>query len=262
MEQRYSSPASYMAESAVSGAEQVSGADAKHPPSYFEAQTPHGDLAMRYTELLLAGKRREAGDLIVAALDEPGSTLTVKDIYLHVFQPALYEIGRLWQLNVISVAEEHLFTAATQLVMSRLYPRIFTSERKPYSMVAACVDDELHEVGVRMVTDFFEMNGWDTTYLGANMPQDAIVHAVQERRPDILAISLTMSYRLHAVSEILKRVRDDESCRGVKVLVGGYCFRAFPDLWKRVGADGYAADAAAAIAKAEQLVRSKSSVAK
>ncbi len=226
----------------------------KPTASFLSARAPYGELALRYMNLLLDGKRKEAGDLIVDTLDAPESAATVSDIYLHVFQPALYEIGRLWQINDISVAEEHLFTAATQLVMSRLYPRIFTTERKSYAMMAACVDDELHEVGIRMVSDFFEMNGWDTTYLGANMPQAAILDAVKKRCPNVLAISLTMSYRLHAVAEIITRVRRDESCRGVKILVGGYCFRAFPDLWEQVNADGYATDAAGAVETAERLV--------
>ena len=42
-------------------------------------------------------------------------------------------------------------------------------------MVATCIGGELHEIGIRMVADFFEMEGWDTYYLGANTPADAVV---------------------------------------------------------------------------------------
>ncbi|MDZ7776615.1 MAG: hypothetical protein U5L09_13885 [Bacteroidales bacterium] len=54
--------------------------------------------------------------------------------------------------------------------MSQLYPYIFNSQRVGKSMVAATVGGELHEMGIRMVADFFEMEGWDTWYLGANAP--------------------------------------------------------------------------------------------
>ena len=97
---------------------------------------------------------------------------SVHDIYLHVFQRSQYEVGRLWQTNQISVGQEHLCTAATQLIMSQLYPLIFGTERKNRRIVAACVGGDLHEIGIRMVADFFEMDGWDTFYLGADVPTD------------------------------------------------------------------------------------------
>ncbi|WP_440120087.1 hypothetical protein [Paenibacillus sp. QZ-Y1] len=37
-------------------------------------------------------------------------------------------------------------------------------------MVAACVGSEQHEIGLRMLTDVFEMEGWDTYYLGQMFP--------------------------------------------------------------------------------------------
>ena len=70
-------------------------------------------------------------------------------------------------MNLLSVAQEHYCTAATQLVMSQLYPRIFSTERRGRTLVAARVADDLHEIGLRMVADFFEMEGWDTFYVGA-----------------------------------------------------------------------------------------------
>ena len=106
----------------------------------------------------------------------------MRDVYLHVFQRSQYEIGRLWQSNQISVAQEHLCTAATQLIMSQLYPFIFGTERRNRRVVAACVGGDLHEIGIRMVADFFEMDGWDTFYLGANVPITDIVQTVIDRR--------------------------------------------------------------------------------
>jgi methylmalonyl-CoA mutase cobalamin-binding domain/chain len=174
-------------------------------------------------------------------------------VYLNVFQPVQYEIGRLWQLNQISVAQEHYATAVTQLVMSQLYPRIFSTERSGRTLVATCVGDELHEIGVRMVADFFEMAGWDTFYLGANTPAPSVVRSVIERQADVLAVSATITLHVSAVAELIASVRDSEAS-DVRVLVGGYPFNQVPDLWRQVGGDGYAADAEAAIDVAEALV--------
>lgn len=220
-------------------------------PAGDQGENRLGRLASQYMAALLRGQRREAAELIMAAVDDG---VSVKDVYLGVFQPSLYEVGRLWQTNQISVAEEHYFTAATQLVMSYLYPRIFGTAQKDRTIVAACAGGELHEVGMRMVADFFEMEGWDSYYLGANTPHDSLVKAVREKKPHVLALSATMSFQIPAVGKVIREVREDAALDGVKILAGGYCFRVDPDLWRRLGADATAADAQQAVEVADRLV--------
>src|SRR5690606_1855997 len=112
--------------------------------------------------------------------------------YQHIFQPSQYEVGRLWQCNKITVAHEHYCTAATQLIMSGLYSYIFSADRIGKTLVACSISGELHELGIRMVTDFFEMDGWDTYYLGASMPDRQLIEALIEHNADVLAISVTL----------------------------------------------------------------------
>jgi methanogenic corrinoid protein MtbC1 len=220
-------------------------------PTVFDPSSALHDVAQGYLEALLRAERHVASRLVLDAVE---GGVSVKDIYLHVFQPVQYEIGRLWQMNEISVAQEHYCTAATQLIMSQLYPHIFTTERVGRKLVAACVGGELHEVGVRMVADFFEMEGWDTYYLGANAPAETILEAVQERRADILGLSATMTFHVHLVTELVDQIRRSDAMAGVKILVGGYPFNTAPDLWRRVGADGCARNAQEAVAVASRLV--------
>jgi methanogenic corrinoid protein MtbC1 len=215
------------------------------------SEAPHAELARDYLRLLLAGDRRGASALILGAVRDG---VSVRDVYLHVFQRTQYEIGRLWQLNEISVAQEHFCTAATQMIMSQLYPQIFASARVGRRLVAACVGGDLHEIGVRMVADFFEMAGWDTFYLGANTPLPGVLQAVEEHRPDAIAISATMSYHVGEVAALIRALRERDG-RAPRILVGGYPFAVDPELWRTVGADGGASDAAAAVALAERLVR-------
>ena len=179
---------------------------------------------------------------------------SVKDVYLHVFQPAQREVGRLWQTNQISVAQEHYCTAATQLIMSLLYPRIFASGRIGHTLVATCVVGELHELGVRMVADFFEMEGWDTYYVGANTPTNSILRTLADRKADVLAISATMTFHVRAVAQLIAEVRASEACSSVHILVGGYPFNVSLDLWQQVGASGYASDAQQAVRVANRWV--------
>ncbi len=213
-------------------------------------------LAQQYFEALRRGERRRASQLIMDAV--AGGT-PVKDIYLNVFQAVQHEIGRLWQINQLSVAQEHYCTAATQLIMSQLYPHIFAAEKNGSTLVATCVAGDLHELGVRMVSDFFEMEGWDTFYLGANTPHASVISTLVERRANVLGISATMPFHLEAVRELIQTVRQSPPCAEVKILVGGHPFNRKPELWREFGADGWAVDAQQAIALANRLVAGEKS---
>lgn len=219
--------------------------------SYIDANSILYDLANGYLTALLQGDRHLANRMI---LDAVQTGTSVKDIYLHVFQQSQYEIGRLWQLNKITVAQEHYCTAVTQMVMSQLYPHIFATEKNGYWVVATSVAGELHEIGARMVADFFEMDGWDTHFLGANMPTSSIVQSVIDRKADILVISATMTFHVNLVASLISAIRASKQAQHVKVLVGGYPFNIDTNLWKEVGADGYGRDADAAIKLAKELI--------
>ena len=105
-----------------------------------------------------------------------------------------------------------------------------------------------------MVADFFEMDGWNTFYLGANTPHDSVTATIIERQADVLAVSATISYHVDAVRDLIDVVRQHPIAGNVTILAGGYPFNRDPDLWSRVGANGFASNAQNAIALANQLV--------
>lgn len=217
-------------------------------PSFLNAGHPQAPLANRYLQALMQGDRQTASRLILDAVD---SGVAVQDIYLHVFQPALYEIGRLWQTKQISVAREHYCTAATQTIMSQLFPYVSSRARKNGGVVVTtCVEGDLHEIGGRMVADFLEMAGWDSYHLGANTPTTSVVAELVERRAHVLGVSASISSDVSAVADLIAAVRTTPQCADIKILVGGYLFNQDRVLWLKLGADGYAVDAQAAVAKA------------
>lgn len=220
-------------------------------PAFLQPGAPVSPLAPLYFRALLRGDRHLASRLVLQAVE---GGVAVSDIYLHVFQPAQREIGRLWQLNEISVAEEHYCTAATQLIMSQLYTYVFSSERIGRTAVVVCVSGDLHELGARMVADFFEMNGWDLYYTGANTPFSAVVQAIAARHADVLAISATIPRHVQDVKRLVGEVRDHPECAGLKIIVGGLPFIRNLELWRTVGADGTGPDAEGAVATANRLV--------
>ncbi|MCZ8523298.1 MULTISPECIES: cobalamin B12-binding domain-containing protein [Paenibacillus] len=222
-------------------------------PTFLPADAPYAAEAGEYLRILLEGKRQEASRLIMGLVERQ---TPLAQIYLHIFQPVQYEIGRLWQTGGINVAQEHFCTAVTQLIMSQLYPYLFGTERKERRLVATCVGEEIHEVGLRMVSDLLEAEGWDTYYLGANVPSRSIIQTIVSHQAHVVAISATMTYHVHLVQELIGQIRAEEACRGVKILVGGMPFNIDPQLWIQVGADGYSRDAGDAIRKAGELTGS------
>ena len=225
---------------------------AEDVPTLLGGDLPHAALARDFSAAVLDGDRRAASRLV---LDAVAAGTPVKDVYLHVFQPSQYEIGRLWQTNRITVAEEHYCTAATQLVMSQLFEHVFASSVKTgKTMVATSVAGNLHELGPRMVADFFEMDGWDTYYLGADTPNDAVVATLIARDAAILAVSAALAPHVEPVRLLIDAVRAEPACAAVKVLVGGRPFNRDPELWRAVGADGFALSAQQAIPLSIELI--------
>ncbi len=228
------------------------------PPSFLSDGRHHGRLAHDYLAALLAFDRRLATCLITDAV---ANGVLVKDIYLDVFQPVMYEIGRLWQLGEISVAQEHYCTSVTQFTMSLLYPHIFSDNRtKERCLVATCASGEQHEIGMRMVADIFELEGWNTHFLGANVPKEGVIRMLADVHADVLAVSTTLAANLPKAADLIAAVRAEPGLAKVKIIVGGNVFQDGPDLWRSVKADGSASNALSAMALAEKLTSSRPSV--
>ncbi|AUB58745.1 MULTISPECIES: cobalamin B12-binding domain-containing protein [Methanobacterium] len=222
-----------------------------------EESGPFLEIAKNFMDALLNVQRNEASRMILKAVDEG---MDIKDIYIHVFESSQHEIGRLWQTNKITVAQEHFCTAATQMIMSQLYPYIFRTDNNGHRLVAACAAGEMHEMGVRMVADIFEMEGWDTYYLGANTPNDSITQTIIDLKPDIVALSASIHYNLGAVKDLIKLIRNTPDISNIKIMVGGRPFLLAPELWKKIGADGCPTNAIEALSLADELISTQKQV--
>lgn len=178
-----------------------------------------------------------------------------KEVYLKLLQPTLYKVGVLWQHRKITVAKEHYITALIQQIIGKMYPSIFEERIEgTHSMVAVCVGNELHEIGMRMVADFFEMNGWDTYFIGSNLPISEILKELKLNKIDLLAISLTTPMQLVDVEQIIKEIKSDDQLKHIKVIVGGRVFNGSPNLWKKINADGFALNAQLAVDLGNKLM--------
>ncbi len=209
------------------------------------------DIYYDYLAALRQGDRRRALHITRSALNEE---VDIRDIYLEVFQPAMHEIGRLWETNEVTVAQEHLATAITQSVMAHIYPHIAVRPPIGRRVVATCIGGELHEIGIRMISDFFDMEGWDVFYLGANMPTDDVVQMVNAQQADLLAISATLNNHVIKARDMIKAVRASPRGAKVKIIVGGHPFTKTPDISTTIGADLTAPNAREAVARVQEVL--------
>ena len=211
--------------------------------------------ARAYLELCLAGRGDEAMAVVADAVSEG---IESPEIMVSILQPAQVELGMLWEAGTISVADEHLVTAITQRCLGMLFS-VVPRQRVPDAprLVALTVGCETHELGIRMVAELFQHLGWDTSYLGADIPHRDVVTFVAARRPDVLAVSATMVGHVHAISDLISEVRSDARCAGVSVLVGGRPFDLNPRLADFVGADGWAQGPQEALETCQSWIRQR-----
>jgi methanogenic corrinoid protein MtbC1 len=195
------------------------------------------ELCSRYVNALAAGDVTAAERLVLE------STLDVRTLYEQVLQPALYEIGRRWEEAEISVAQEHLATAATQSLMARLADRFDrVAPRRGRRVLVACAEGELHAIGVRMVADFLEADGWDVLFVGALSPPSAVAELATAQGVDVVALSATLAQRVPEIVAAVAALRELETVP--VIAVGGQAFGGDAAMATRTGADLYAADAA------------------
>ena len=128
---------------------------------------PFGTEALRYLEAAVTGNGRDAEQVVLDLVD---ASVSVQDVYTLILTPAQTEVGRMWHREEITIAEEHLATRTTEGVMGALRTRFALAPSKDRTVLTTTVGGDLHGVGVQMIADFFELDGWRSLNLGANMP--------------------------------------------------------------------------------------------
>lgn len=205
---------------------------------------------LKYLETILAGDRAAAESLILKAV---GDGVTIAEIYEKILAPAQERLGWMWHRGEISVADEHIGSVTTQTVISQLRSRFRRAKANGRTMVATSTPGDLHEIGLRMVADLFEIDGWNAVFLGANTPVADIIELLDRRKSHVLALSVSTALTLRDAGDLIESVRENGDVAATKVLVGGPLFKAVPELWRELGADGCAQSATEAVKLANAL---------
>ena len=177
------------------------------------------ELKKEFLQHLLDGNRQRCSALAKQYLSQNPS---IKDLYEEIFKEALYEVGTLWEMNKITVATEHLATAITEGILNELYEELNTEESINNKVVLACVENEMHQVGIKMVADVFEMHGWESYYLGTGIPVLELVEYLKQVKPKILAISLSVFFNFKNLLNMINILKQEFT--DLEIIVGGQAF--------------------------------------
>jgi methanogenic corrinoid protein MtbC1 len=176
-------------------------------------------LSVAYLKAALAGRRTEAYDLAQGALR---AGVPMRGLYEELIDTQR-RLGDLWAGGSISVAQEHLASAVTGWVVSRLYqhmpPRAPTKGR----MIVAGVEGELHSLPAHFAADLLEMDGWDVTLVGTHVPKAAILSVVREQQPDAVGLSVTMPFNVPPTVSLIRDLR--ARAPELRILLGGRAVR-------------------------------------
>jgi methanogenic corrinoid protein MtbC1 len=184
----------------------------------------------RYLQAQVIGDRRAALRIVGEAL---GGGHTVRALQQDVIRAAQQEIGRLWQENRLSVAHEHMATAISQMALVYLFEQAPAPRAIDRRIVVACVEGELHDLPARLVADYLEMEGFTVRYLGANVPTGSLCGLLVEEPPDLLALSVTMSFNVAGLRAAVAAAR--ERLPGLKIAAGGQALDWAPELADQLG---------------------------
>ena len=174
----------------------------------------------KFLNLLLSGNRANCSALIQ---NYSNDNISIQELYENIIKKALYDVGELWEYNKISVATEHLASAVVEAILNELYSKIIPKERISKTVIVACVENEFHQIGIKMISDVFEMNGWNAYFLGANTPTRELISFAKIINPDFLAISLSIYFHLPILENMIQSIRKDFP--KLPILVGGQAFR-------------------------------------
>ncbi len=123
-------------------------------------------------------------------------------------------------------------------------------------VIIGTVSGDLHDIGRKIVASMLQGNGFEVIDLGIDVDPEKFVEAVRDSDAQILGLSALLTSTMPMMEATIKALEKAGLRQKVKVMVGGASVtQAYAD---RIGADGYGADAVAAVEKARALISTQS----
>lgn len=164
-----------------------------------------------------------------ALLTQAAAMYSPEIICSEFLQKALAQIGQMWINGHVTVQQEHF---ASTLAIRRLEALIAGSPNptRPGRILIVCPPEELHIFSLLMTTFLLRRNGWDTIFLGANVPVSHIEETIASVRP---TLTIMAAQQIYTAATLLQTARILYK-ENVPVAFGGQIFNMVPALQERV----------------------------
>jgi corrinoid protein of di/trimethylamine methyltransferase len=201
--------------------------------------------------LLQKGKSKEVQERVQQAID---SGIGARDILEEGLLPGMNIIGKQFKNNEVFIPAVLIAARAMNAGVAVLKPHFASAGVEATGkVVIGTVEGDLHDVGKNLVRTMMEAKGFQVVDLGVNVPAGKFIAAIRDHKPDIVAMSALLTTTMDQMKVVMDAIDAAGLRQTVKVMVGGApvtdAFRS------RIGADGYAPDAASAGDQAVGLVK-------
>jgi methanogenic corrinoid protein MtbC1 len=181
-----------------------------------------------FREALLSGNKAQCSSILQTLIQQ---SVSIEEIYEKLLKPSLYRVGELWEQRKISVATEHMASSIVENLLTELYLHLQPRLQNGKKAILASIPGEMHQIGVKMVNDVLETNGWETFFLGANVPTKDLINFAKGVKPDLFALSMSLYFNLPELVKLIDEVK--QHFPDTKVIVGGQGFtRGGADLYR------------------------------
>jgi methylmalonyl-CoA mutase cobalamin-binding domain/chain len=167
--------------------------------------------------------------------------------------PSLEEVGARFERGDFFVPEMLIAGKAMAGALEILRPLLAeTGAQTIGKIVMGTVKGDVHDIGKNLVNIMFEGAGFEVIDLGVQVAPEKFVDAIKEHQPDIVGFSAFLTTTMPMFKANINALQKSGLRDQVIVMVGGApVTQEYADV---VGADGYAADASAAVVRAKELI--------
>jgi 5-methyltetrahydrofolate--homocysteine methyltransferase len=208
------------------------------------------ELLQKISEELQKGNFKEMPKLIQEALNKgiPPSKILSDGLV-----SGMDVVGEKFRCDEIFMPEVLISAKAMQSGMDVLRPKLIeTGAKLAGKIVLGTVKGDLHDIGKNLVGMLMEGAGYQVIDLGTDVSIEKFVEAVKSNLPNLLGLSALLTTTMPMMKLVIESLIEAGARNGVKIMVGGA--PVTEKFAKEIGADGYAPDAASAVAKARELV--------
>lgn len=179
-------------------------------------------LAGRVFEALTAGRAEEVSGLLVGLYLRGRGVASAADA---VLCPAMRRIGDLWSSGELSIAQEHAATRAALSAVGAWGAALDVPERVGPFALCCAVEEDFHDLPVRLAELTLRGAGWEVFNLGPHLPFFSLAEAVERYGPRLVCVSATVFSGPDRAAREYREFRAAAARAGVSVVLGGAGFK-------------------------------------